>query len=65
MTGTVLLVIGAGVLAAVLGLFYVKDRVRRPALARLAYSELMMRVTVIAVALIALGLMLILSEMFP
>lgn len=65
MTGTVLLVIGAGVLAAVLGLFYVKDRVRRPALARLAYSELMMRVTVVAVALIALGLMLILSEMFP
>jgi hypothetical protein len=65
MTGMVLLVIGAGVLAAVLGLFYVKDRVRRPALARLAYSELMMRVTVVAVALMALGLMLMLSEMFP
>jgi hypothetical protein len=65
MTGMVLLVIGAGVLAAVLGLFYVKDRVRRPVLARLAYSELMMRVTVVAVALMALGLMLMLSEMFP
>lgn len=65
MTGMILLVIGAGVLAAVLGLFYAKDRVRRPALARLAYSELMMRVTVVAVALMALGLMLILSEMFP
>jgi hypothetical protein len=31
----------------------------------LAYSELMMRVTVVAVALMALGLMLMLSEMFP
>jgi len=64
MVGIVLLLVGAGVLAAVLGLFYAKDRVRNATLARLAYSELIMRFTVIAVALMVLGIMLILSELF-
>jgi hypothetical protein len=60
-----LLLIGAGVFAAVLGLFYLKDRARSPLLARLAYSELMMRFTVIGVALMALGLMLTLRDLLP
>lgn len=64
MVGIGLLLAGAGLLAAVLGLFYLKDRVRNVMLARLAYSELIMRVTVVAVALMAVGLMLTLSVPF-
>lgn len=64
MVGFVLLSVGGGILGAVLALFYVKDRVRNTILARLAYSELIMRVTVIAAALMVLGLMLTLSELF-
>jgi len=64
MVGFVLLSVGGGILGAVLALFYVKDRVRNTMLARLAYSELIMRVTVIAAALMALGFMLTLSELF-
>jgi hypothetical protein len=58
------LLIGAGILGAVLGLFYLKDRIGSPALARIAYSELMMRVTVIAVALMAIGFLMIVGELF-
>lgn len=64
MVGIGLLLAGAGLLAAVLGLFYLKDRVRNVMLARLAYSELIMRFTVVAVALMVVGLMLMLSAPF-
>ena len=59
-----LLLIGIGILGAVLGLFYLKDELENPTLARIAHSELIMRFTVIAVALIAIGLLLMLGELF-
>ena len=59
-----LLLIGAGILGAVLGLFYLKDRLENPTLARIAYSELMMRITAIAVALMAIGVLMLIGELF-
>lgn len=55
---------GVVLLAAVLGLFYAKDSLRNPRLARLAYSELTMRLTVVAVALIVFGGLVALGELF-
>jgi uncharacterized membrane protein len=49
------LLIGLGVLGFVLGLFYLKDRLKNRTLARIAHSDLVMRFTVIGVALIAVG----------
>jgi len=57
-----LFVAGVVLLAAVLGLFYMKDSLRSPRLARLAHSELTMRLTVVAVALIIFGGMIALGE---
>ena len=60
-----IVLIGLGLLGAVLGLFYLKNRLESPSLARIAYSELMMRFTVIAVALIAVGTLVMLGKLFP
>jgi len=59
-----ILLIGIGILGAVLGLFYLKDQLENPTLARIAYSELVMRITAIAVALIAIGILMMLSQLF-
>jgi len=59
-----ILLIGIGILGAVIGLFYLKDRLENPTLARIAHSELMMRFTVIAVAMIAFGSLLVLNKLF-
>lgn len=59
-----ILLTGFGVLGAVIGLFYLKNRLRSPTLARLAYSELMMRFAVIGAALIAVGALLVLDKLF-
>lgn len=59
-----ILLVGVGVLACVLGLFWLKGRLDSPRLARLAYSELLMRVTVMAVVLIVIGALLMLNELF-
>lgn len=58
-----ILLIGIALLGAVLGLFYLKDRLESPMLARIAYSELTMRFTVIAVALIVIGILLALDKL--
>ena len=50
-----LIISGIGLLALVLGIFYLKDYFRKPWLARAAYSEGTMRLTVVAVALILFG----------
>lgn len=57
------LLAGTGLLAAVLGIFYLKDRVRSPALSRLAYSGLVMRLAVVSVAMIAIGAFLVLGRL--
>jgi hypothetical protein len=54
--------LGAGLLASVIGLFYLKDELRIVWLARLAYSELVMRIAVIAATMTFIGLLLIISE---
>jgi hypothetical protein len=59
-----ILLIGIGILGTVIGLFYLKDRFESPTLARITHSELMMRFTVIAAALIAIGILLVLSKLF-
>jgi hypothetical protein len=58
------LLIGIGILGAVLGLFYLKDWLKSPTLARIAYSGLIMRFVVIAVAMIVIGIFLVLGELF-
>jgi len=59
-----ILLIGIGILGTVIGLFYLRNRLDSPTLARIAHSELMMRFTVIAVALIAIGILLVLGKLF-
>ncbi len=53
---------GAGLLAAIVGLFWLKDRLESPSLARIAYSGLVARLAVLGAALSALGLLLLLAE---
>ena len=52
---------GAGLLAAIIGLFWLKDRLRSPRLARIASSGLVTRLAVIGAALSVLGLLLMLG----
>jgi len=59
-----ILLIGVALLGFVLGLFYLKNRLRSPRLHRIAHSELIMRFTVIASALIAIGILLVLNKLF-
>jgi len=54
---------GVLLLAAILGLFWLKDRLQSPRLARLAYSGLVARLAVVGAALSALGLLLIVVEL--
>jgi len=54
---------GVTLLAAILGLFWLKDRLRSPFLARIAYSGLVARLAVVGAALSAVGLLLILVEL--
>jgi len=58
-----ILSVGFGLLGAVVGLFYLRARLESPLLARLAHSELMMRFTVIGVALIVIGVLLTLRQL--
>jgi hypothetical protein len=48
-------VFGAVLLALILGLFWLKDELRSPRLARMAYSELMARLAVVAAGLMLVG----------
>lgn len=57
-----LFLLGVGLLAAILGLFWLKDRLQSPVLARLAFSEPVARLAVVAAAFIVLGLLLFLSD---
>jgi len=56
------LISGAVLLALVLGLFWLKDELRSPRLARMAYSELTMRLAVIAAGLMMVGLAVIAGQ---
>lgn len=58
------LLTGLALFGSVLGLFYLKDRRASPLLKRLAYSGLVMRLTVFSVAMIAVGALLVVSRLF-
>ena len=58
-----LLLAGVVLLSTILGLFWLKDRLQSPVLARVAFSEPIARLAVVAAAFIVLGLLLILSEL--
>jgi hypothetical protein len=58
-----LLLAGVVLLSTILGLFWLKDRLQSPVLARVAFSEPIARLAVVAAVFIVLGLLLILSEL--
>jgi len=58
-----ILLVGAGILGSVLGLFYLKDRLKSRTLARIVYSGLTMRFAVIGALMIVVGAMLALSTL--
>ena len=60
-----ILLSGIALLAAMIGLFYLKDRFESPRLARIAHSELMMRFTVIAAVMIFVGILLVVGQLLP
>ena len=55
---------GVAILAAIVGLFWLKDRLRSPTLSRLAYSEPIARIAIVGAALAAIGLLSILWGLF-
>lgn len=52
-----MLLIGLGLISAMISLFWLKDTWQKPWLVRLAYSELVARVTVIGGAMFVIGLL--------
>lgn len=55
----VLLIAGAFMLAVTVGVFWLKDRLRSPLLARLAHSGLVARLALAGAAFLILGLLLV------
>jgi hypothetical protein len=51
---------GIGLVLAIIGLFWLKDRLENPLLARIAHSEPIMRLAVVGAAFSVIGLLLIL-----
>jgi len=58
------LIAGVLLLIAVLGVFYLKDRLEQQWLRRFAYHEVTMRLVVIAVALIFFGAVIAIGDLF-
>jgi hypothetical protein len=53
---------GVVLLAVIISLFWLKDQLENPLLARFAYSGLVARLAVIGAAFVALGLLLMLAD---
>ena len=51
---------GVFLVLTIVGLFWLKDRYESPLMARIAYSELVMRLAVIGAAISVIGLLLML-----
>ena len=56
------LLIGLVMLSLIIGLFWLKDRLASPLLARFAYSELTARLAVVGAALSVIGALRLLAE---
>ena len=59
-----LLVTGLIMLAVIIGLFWLKDRLTSPLLARIAFSEPIARLAVVGGAFSVIGVLLILAGFF-
>lgn len=57
-------VIGAVLLGLILGLFWLKDELRSPRLARMAYSELTARLAVVAAGLMLVGAAVVAGQLW-
>ena len=55
-------VTGLIMLAVIIGLFWLKDRLASPLLARIAYSELIARLALVGGAFSVIGVLLILAK---
>lgn len=55
---------GALLLASILGMFWLKDELRSPRLARMCYSELTARLAVIAAGLMLVGALMIAADLW-
>ena len=53
---------GVGILGVILAMFWLKDTLRSPRLARIVYSELVARLALAGAAFSIIGLLLILSD---
>jgi len=53
---------GVILLALIIGLFWLKDELENPLLARFAYSGLVARLAVVGAAFVVLGLLLMLAD---
>lgn len=62
--GIIFVVSGVALVLVIIGLFWLKDRLRSPLLARLAYSEPIARLAVVGAAVAVIGLLLILSSLW-
>jgi len=57
-----LLLAGVVLLTVIISLFWLKDQLENPLLARIAYSGLVARLAVVGAAFVALGLLLMLAD---
>ena len=55
---------GIALVAVIIGLFWLKDRLQSPRLARVAHSEPVLRLAVIGAAVAVIGLLLMLSSLW-
>lgn len=54
---------GVSLVSAIIGLFWLKDRLESPLIARIAYSEPVARLAVVGAAFAVIGLLLMLSDL--
>ena len=59
-----IMLIGITLLVVIIGLFWLKDRLQSPRLARIAFSEPVARLAVVGAALTVIGFLLFLSRLF-
>lgn len=57
-----LFLIGVGMVSAIIGLFWLKDRLESPLLARIAHSEPIARLAVLGAAMSVIGILLMISN---
>ena len=62
--GLIFLCFGVGLVGLIIGLFWLKDHLQNPTLARIAFSEPIARLAVVGGAVAIIGVLLIVSSFF-